>query len=80
MEGFDQSASVEFLVDYTREKAVPRPLRVDHFGADLSELPVAGEGECDLVLSSAEMLRVITLPEEHADIVSIVLQGVNKVH
>lgn len=80
MEGVDQHAPVEFLVEHTGEEAIPRPLGVDHLGADLLELPVAGERECDLVLPAAEVLRIIPLPEEHADIGSFVLQGANEVH
>lgn len=50
------------------------------WGGPLSEPPVAGEGERDLVPSAAEVLRVVPLPEEHADVGSLVLQGANEVH
>jgi hypothetical protein len=63
-----------------REEVIPRPLGVDYLGADLLELPVAGERECDLVPAAAEVLRVVALPEEHADVGPFILQGVDKVH
>ncbi len=79
MEGVDQRAPVELFVDHTREEAVPGSLGVDHLRADLSELPIAGKGEPNLVLPAAEVLRVVALPEEHADVAPFVLQGVDKV-
>ena len=43
-------------------------------------MPVAGEREYDFVPSAAEVLRVVTPPEEHGDIGPFVLQSVDKVH
>ena len=80
MEGVDQCAPMTFLVENAREEAIPRPLGVDHLGTDLLELPVAGEGKCDLVPPTTEVFRVVTLPEEHADVDSLILQGINEVH
>ena len=71
---------MELFVDHAGKEAVPCPLGVDRFRADLSELPVAGEREPNLVLPAAEVLRVVALPEEHADIGPLVLQGVDQVH
>ena len=47
---------------------------------NLLKPPVAGERERDLVFPTAEVLRVVALPEEHADIGSLILEGVDKVH
>jgi hypothetical protein len=57
----------------------PVPPEVDHLGVDLLKLPVKGEEERDLA-PPAEMLRVTTLPKEHAEIGSFILQGVEEVH
>lgn len=35
IEGMDQRAPMEFLIEHTREEAVPRPLGVDHLWTDL---------------------------------------------
>jgi hypothetical protein len=42
--------------------------------------PVPGKGEPNLVFPTAEVLRVVALPEEHADVGPFILQGVDKVH
>ena len=46
---------------------------------NLLKPPVAGKGESNLVLPPAEVLRVVALPEEHADVGSLILEGVDKV-
>ena len=46
---------------------------------NLLKPPVPGKGEPHLVLPAAEVLRVVALPEEHADVGSLSLQGVDKV-
>lgn len=52
---------------------------VDNFGVNLLELPIAGEGELELVPPPKEMPKVVTPPEEHAYISVSVLQRIDKV-
>lgn len=42
--------------------------------------PVAGDGEPNLVLTTAEVLWVVPLSEEHADVGPFILQSIDKVH
>ena len=80
MVGVNQRAPMEFFVEHTGQEEKLPSMGVDHFRADLSELPVAGEGEPNFVLPAAVLLGVIALPEEHVDIGALVLQGVDEVH
>lgn len=80
MEGVDQRTPMEFLVEHAWEETEPSSLRIDHVGTDLFELPVAGEGERDLILPSAEVLGIVTPPKEHTDIDSSIFQGVDEIH